>query len=219
MSSLQKSFLLIIVSVCCFGLEANAQLPHFGATVGLNFATVTGSDVSAAFPDKGARTGLVVGAFVTYDFIPFLGIQPEVLYSMKGTKGSAGSLYGLPGYSYTQTFNYIEIPVLLKLNLPLGPVTPLKASVYAGPDFAFNVASNEEFTGQGVPGGSYTIDTKDLTRLFDFNLAVGAGAGFDVGPTTLGLELRYTFGTGQLTKAGEGDFKNGVFAIMASVGI
>jgi len=68
--------------------------------------------------------------------------------------------------------------------------------------------------------GSITFDTKSLTKRFDSNLAVGAGAGFDVEPTTLGLELRYTFGTGTLTKTPEASaVRSGVFAIIVSLGI
>lgn len=115
-------------------------------------------------------------------------------------------------------FNYIEVPVFLKLNLPLGAALPFSPSVYAGPDFAFNVTSKSELTGQGIIGTA-TSDTKNITRSFDFNVAVGLGVGFGVGPANLGLELRYTFGTGSLLKAGEGTVKNGVFAVIPSVGI
>jgi hypothetical protein len=223
---MKRLFLLIVGMVCCFSLAANAQLPQFGAKIGLNFANVTGSDADAIFQGNGTRTGLVVGAFMTYDLIPLLSIQPEVLYSQKGTKGSGteyvdvnGSLYKAD-YTYTQTFNYIEIPVLLKLNLPLGPEVPVKASVYAGPDFAFNVASNIEATAQAI-GVSVTssMDTKSMTNSFDFNLAFGGGVGYDIGPTTLGLELRYTLGTGTIDQSSQTDFKNGVFAIMVSAGL
>ena len=221
MSCLKESSLLIVVSVFCFGIEASAQFPQFGVKVGLNLANVVvNGSMDNAFPGKELKPGLVVGAYMTYNIIPLVSVEPEVLFSMKGTMGSSTSLT-LPSGSvdYTQVFNYIEVPVLLRLNLPLGPVIPFKANVYAGPDFAFNVASNEKFTGAVIPGGSLTLDTKYLSSSFDFNLAVGAGAGFDLGPTTLGLELRYTLGTGTLAKPDEGDLRNSVFAIMASVGI
>jgi Outer membrane protein beta-barrel domain len=217
MSCLKKSSLLIAISVFCFGIEASAQLPHFGAKVGVNLANIYGPDASSNFPDKKMKPGLVVGGYMTYDIIPLLSIQPEVLFSMKGTKATGVSPQP---YDYTQSYNYIEVPVLLKLNIPLGPVATFKPSIFAGPDFAFNVASSEKFSGQYVQGGSATVDTKNATKSFDFNVAVGAGAGFDVGPTNLGLELRYTFGTGTLSKQVLiGNFRNGVFAIIASAGI
>ena len=217
MSFLKKSFLLIIISLCCFGITANAQLPQFGVKAGLNLANVIAKGGGESpFPGKELKLGFVAGAFMTYEILPLISVQPEVLFSMKGTKGSAET--NVP-YDYTQTYNYIEIPIFLKLNLPLGPVVPFNANFFAGPDFAFNVASNEKITAQGGPGGSLTLDTKDVTQNFDFNLVAGAGLGFDVGPTTLGLELRYTFGTGSLAKPNEGDLRNSVFAVMASIGI
>ncbi len=218
MSSKKMSLILIVVSVCCFSVRANAQLPHFGVKAGLNLATVNGPDVSKVFSNTELKPGVVVGAYMTYDLVPFLSIQPEVLYSMKGTKATENpSLPRLP-VNVTQIYNYIEVPVLLKLNLPLGPALPFSPSIFAGPDFAFNVTSKSEVTGLGIVGTT-TVDTKDITRSFDLNVAVGLGAGFGVGPANLGLELRYTFGTGSLLKAGESNLRNGVFAVMASVGI
>jgi len=223
---MKRLFLLIVSAVCCLNLAAKAQLPEFGAKIGLNFATVSGSDASAIFPGKGTKTGLVVGAFMTYNFIPLLSIQPELLYSMKGTKGSgteyieANGFFYNASYTYTQTLNYIEVPVLLKLNLPLGPEVPVKASVYAGPDFAFDVVSSLDATAQVMgSSASSTQDTKSMTNSFDFNLAFGGGVGYDLGPTTLGLELRYTLGTGTVDNSGQSIFKNGVFAIMVSAGL
>jgi len=201
-----KSSFLLIPLLCCFSVAANAQIPHFGAKIGLNFANVSGTEADE-LQGHGTRTGLVLGAFMEYDFIPVLGIQPEVLYSQKGTSGT------MEGASYTMAVNYIEIPVLLKVNMPLAPGTPVKVDLYAGPDFAFNVAATTEAS---MGGNTSTQDMSDVTNSFDFNLAFGGGLGFNVGPTTLGFDLRYSLGTGTVDKSG-GEVKNGVFALMASV--
>lgn len=218
MSCLKNLFVLVIISVFCFSLKANAQIPQFGAKVGLNLSTVYGNNIAVSFPNNEVKPGLVVGTYMTYDLVPLLSIQPEVLFSMKGTKGSSTTVFPIGmSYNYEQTFNYLEVPLLLKVNLPLGPAVPFKTSVYAGPDFAFNVASSDKITAGGT---SYTVDTRNITESFNFNVAVGAGAGFNVGPTTLGLELRYTFGTGSLTKTPDAaTVRNGVFAVMISAGI
>ena len=150
---------------------------------------------------------MVIGGFMTYDFIPMFGLQPEVLYSMKGASGTTQSV------SYTFSLNYIEIPVLLKFYIPLAPGSPISANLYAGPDFAFNVASSVETT---FNGQTTTTDESNITKGFDFNIMFGGGIGFNVGPTVLGVELRYSLGTG--TAANDGtDVKNGVFALLASV--
>lgn len=165
------------------GAEANAQLLHFGAKIGLNLATLYRYDIPYGLSGKQElRPGFVVGAYMTYGVIPFVSIQPEVLYSIKGTKFKETS--PTPA-EYLFSYNYVEVPVLLKLNLPIGSVTPFKASFYMGPDFAFNVAATQEVTiYPDVPGlldQSTTFDQKSSTNSFDFNFAVGAGAGYDVG--------------------------------------
>ncbi|MGC8595582.1 MAG: porin family protein [Candidatus Kryptoniota bacterium] len=194
--------------------QSNAQSLQYGGKIGLNFANVNGKDASNYYPGNGTRTGLLIGGFVDYAFAPMLSVQPEVLYSMKGTSGSTTNINGVP-VSYTMAVNYIEIPVLLKFKLPLAPGTPVNANIYAGPDFAFNVASSLTVSSGGQ---SQTTDESNNTNGFDFNLAFGGGVGFKVGPTTLGIELRYSLATGTADKTG-GDIRNSVFGLIASVGI
>lgn len=197
--------LLIVVFVFGFIFSIQAQTDiKYGAKAGLNFASLSGKDVP---PGAGTKTGLVIGGFMTWNFAPMFGLQPEVLYSMKGATGST------QGISYTFTVNYIEIPALLKFYIPLAPGSPIGADIYAGPDFAFNVASSVDQTSNGQ---SQTTDIKNTTNGFDFNLMFGGGFNFNVGPTLLGVELRYSFATG--TAANDGtDIKNGVLALLASV--
>ncbi|MHB8336234.1 MAG: porin family protein [Ignavibacteriaceae bacterium] len=197
--------LFLCLFIIGFSLSTQAQTDlKFGAKAGLNFANLSGNDVP---PGAGTRTGLVIGGFMTWNFAPMFGLQPEVLYSMKGTSGAT------QGVSYTFSVNYIEIPVLLKFNIPLAPSSPVSASLYAGPDFAFNVASSVETSSNGQ---TTTTDESNMTKGFDFNIMFGGGIGFNVGPTVLGVELRYSLGTG--TAASDGtDMKNGVLALLASV--
>lgn len=223
MSCLKKPILLIVISIFCFVIDTNAQVPQFGVKIGLNLSSVYGNDPDEAFPDRELKPGFVAGAYMTYAFLPLLSVQPEVLFSMKGTKGSYPWQTSPPSMAYTETFNYIEVPVLLKVDLPLGPAVPFKTSVYVGPDFAFNIASSEKITAPGMPS-PLIMDTKSSVKNFDFNIAIGVGAARDLGPTTLGMELRYTLGTGALCKDPDrtpydASVRNGVFAVIASVGI
>ncbi len=202
-----KKILLLLFVVCILGFSATAQAQFdlkFGATAGLNFANVSGNDVP---PGAGTKTGLVIGGFMIYNFAPMFGLQPEILYSMKGTSGAT------QGASYTISANYIEVPVLLKYYIPLAPGAPVSADIYAGPDFAFNVAASEDVT---YNSQTTTTDLKSNTKGFDFGLAFGGGVGFNLGASTLGVELRYTLGTGTVATDGT-DIKNGVFALLASI--
>ena len=205
---MKKSFLLSAFAlVICFSLTANAQI-QYGGKIGLNFANIGGTNAATSYPGNGTRTGLVIGGFMSYEFAPMFAVEPEVLFSMKGTSGST------EGITYTGILNYIEVPVFLKFKIPLAPGSPVSANLYAGPDFAFKVASSIEETENGQ---STTIDESSNTNGFDFGIAFGGGIGFRVGPTTLGLELRYTIGTGTVASNGI-DITNDVFGLIASVG-
>ncbi len=202
-----------LVFFLCLSAAASAQVPKFGGEVGLNFANINGSDASNYYPGNGTRTGLLIGGFMRYDFAPLFAVQPEVLYSMKGTSGST-TVNGA-GVSYTAVANYIEVPVFLKFKVPLAPKTPVGLDIYAGPDFAFNVASSLTVSSGDQ---TQTTDESNNTNGFDFNIAFGTDVSFGVGPTALGVGLRYSLATGTSDKTG-GDVRNAVLALIASVTI
>ncbi len=202
-----KKLLPLLFVVYLLGLSATAQAQFdlkFGVTAGLNFANISGNDVP---PGASTKTGLVIGGLMMYNFSPMFGLQPEILYSMKGSSGAT------QGASYTITANYIEIPVLLKYYIPLAPGAPVSANIYAGPDFAFNVAASQDVT---FNSQTTTTDLKSNTKGFDFDLAFGGGVGFNLGASTLGVELRYSLGTGTVATDGT-DIKNNVLALLASM--
>jgi len=71
-----------------------------GLKAGVNLAKVTGSDAG----DAQNLTGLVGGGFVGIK-LSSLVVQPELLFSMKGTKVNTEKI----------ELSYIELPVLLKM--------------------------------------------------------------------------------------------------------
>ncbi len=196
--------------------EAKAQ--EFGIIGGLNIASLGGG----VFSQQSSRDCLVVGGFARWDLVGGLAVQPEVLFSMKGASG-----YPAPGIapswdasyviSRREILDYVDVPVLLRINLFSIPLLPASFDIFAGPDFAFLMYSISKMTVVSAPG------TQELTtggpggfNLFDFNVAVGGGPEFNLGPTTLGLQLRYTFGTGRIfTNAGD-SWVNDVWSIMGS---
>src|SRR5438874_12214726 len=92
-----------------------------GLKVGVNFAkAVVASDTAATLENK---TGAAAGAFVRLG-LSRIAIQPEILFSMKGGQQPAG------GDEFHLKLNYLEIPVLLRLGMPLGGFAPF---LVAGP--------------------------------------------------------------------------------------
>jgi Outer membrane protein beta-barrel domain len=114
---------------------------HFGIKAGVNVSNVydtKGEDFVAK-----AKAGAALGAFVQIPLGKIIGIQPEILYSQKGFKGT-GKILG-NAYSYTRTTDYLDIPILLSIK----PVEML--TVVAGPQYSFlvrekNVFENTLFT-------------------------------------------------------------------------
>jgi len=205
-----KRIIFVIVGLMIVsGSVTNAQSRRIGITGGVNIANFNG------ISNATTKNGIIIGGFVEYDFIGGFVLQPELLFSMKGAKKPSTSSSTT---RYTWTANYIELPVLFKFDVVSVPILPVNVDLYAGPDFAFNVASRNEAT-----SGNTTTTTNEMsnTRPFDFNIAVGGGPNLDIGLAKVGVELRYTFGTGSAFKNGStpfGNAKNGVWSIMASAG-
>ena len=194
--------------------RASAQ--QLGITGGFNIASLTGH------PYSSSRDGLIIGGFARYNLVAGLSLQPEILFSMKGASGTPNSIGPVPVYvpeTSTLTLDYIEVPVLLRMNLFSLPILPAGFDIFAGPDFAFNVYSQAK-TMTYSPSGpqEFTSDASGNIREFDFNVAVGGGPDINLGPMTLGLEVRYTFGTGRAFRSAGSNWNNNVWSIMASAG-
>lgn len=109
---------------------------EFGAKVGINASNVwdeKGQDFQAD-----TKAGFAGGIFLGIPIGKFLGIQPEVLISQKGFKGS-GTLLGFP-YSFSRTTTYLDIP----LQVQLKPSEFL--TFVAGPQFSYLLNQKDNFT-------------------------------------------------------------------------
>ncbi|MVN76507.1 outer membrane beta-barrel protein [Hymenobacter sp. HMF4947] len=107
-----KKILLPILILASIG-EAQAQQVHFGLRAGVSFAKFVGPD--AVYNNQEYRTGFNAGALAKVDFSDHWALQPELMYSIKGTKQTFDNspLYG-NGAALYQRLNYVELPVLVK---------------------------------------------------------------------------------------------------------
>lgn len=152
-----------------------------GAKLGANYSNVYDSEGQDFVAD--AKLGFVVGGFVTIPLGKLFAIQPEVLYSQKGFKGS-GTLLGSP-YSYIRTTDYLDIPLFVA-------VRPSEyISILAGPQFSFLMSEKNEFTSatinttqeQAFNNDNIRKNTLCLIGGVDVNLSklvIGARAGWDL---------------------------------------
>ena len=108
-----------------------------GAKLGANYSNVYDSEGEDFVAD--AKLGFVAGGFVTIPLGKLFAIQPEVLYSQKGFKGS-GTLLGSP-YSFTRTTDYLDVPIFVAIR-PSEYFT-----ILAGPQFSYLMSQKDEFNG------------------------------------------------------------------------
>jgi hypothetical protein len=185
-----KRILVVLVVLMMFAVSASAQSSKaLGIKGGVNLFKPYGDDVVSI----DYYTSFAVGVFYYHAFSEIFVLQPELYYSVKGGKETGGSVLKL---------SYIDIPVLLKFNLPLEGKS-WAPNLYAGPYLAF-------LMGADVDGH----DVKDYFSSTDFGLVVGAGADFHLseGKHLLELDFRYSMGFTKIYDADQQDieaFNNG----------
>ncbi|TVT37935.1 PorT family protein [Hymenobacter setariae] len=159
---------------------AQAQTTSFGIKAGASLTNVTGDGVGSNVKNLFGFHG---GLFANFALNDAFSIQPEVLYSMKGTK-SEGPLGGYSG-ELTSRLHYIDVPVLARVNAG-GLFFEL------GPQIGFLVAAKQkqEISG-GQSAGTFEDDLKNRVRTIDFGYAAGLGYQLSNGP---GIGLRYNGG-------------------------
>jgi hypothetical protein len=189
-----KKLILTTLSLVAFTFS-NAQSndnttsgASFGFKGGVNFSNLYTEDVD----DNNVLTSFNAGIFVTMPITEFLAIQPEVLYSRKG----AELVYDNAFATGTAKFklNYIEVPVLLKINLTEN------FNVHAGPYFAYLI--DADVTNESSSGNfdfEENLSNDDFNK-FDYGLSAGLGFDFD----SFGIGARYNYGLSKVGK--ERDF-------------
>ncbi len=202
-----KRALTILVIAAIAGLAAIPQTAaasvQFGIKVGGNMAKPTGADADDPLATLKSRVGFTGGIFLAINFGSVLTIQPEIVYTMKGAS------YVALDDSYTDKLyaDYIEIPLLLKLRIPLPIIQPF---VIAGPSVGFKLS--EKLERDGVPFTDAIFKNNDYGAIF--------GAGVNLGRNFM-IDVRYSMGLQKVIHTIEGevdpDYKNGVWA--ATIGI
>lgn len=162
---------VLVLSAVSFKGFSQAQFA-IGLKGGLNMSKIDfTSDVNANVSN---RTGFHAGAFALVKIASF-GIQPEVLFSKQGSK------FTVDNSKLEANFDYIAVPVMFKLYLPLG------LNLQAGPQFGFLTVDELK---QTVSGSSQKIAT-NFKKKQDTSLALGAG--WDL-PFHLTIDARYVLG-------------------------
>lgn len=204
-----KKLTTVLVIAACVGLLALPQPARadvqFGIKAGGNMAKPTGLDAQDPLATLKNKVGFNGGIFLALNFGRVVTIQWEALYTMKG------ATYVALDDSYTDKLyaDYIEVPLLLKLRIPLPVIQPF---VFAGPTVGFKLQEKLESNGEEVPLTENLLKNNDYGAIF--------GAGLNLGRNFM-VDVRYSLGLQKVISTVEGelqpDFKNGVWS--ASLGI
>jgi hypothetical protein len=185
---------------------AAVPLRRFGFTAGFNSSTVGGSDVT----DASRRTGFTAGGLVVLPISQVFAIEPELLYTTKGAVSHEPA-----SASATLKMNYVEVPVLLRVDVPASG--ELRPFLYAGPAVSFKASCNVEATDQGV---SVSTSCDELNaqgaklKTVDYGLVGGGGVAFNVGGRAFSIGARYDHSLGKISS--DGDVKHRVISVLAT---
>lgn len=193
---------LAAVALAAAPAAAEAQ-SGFGIVGGVNFATLSGDGAG----DAGHRTGLVLGGFAAIPLGNVLTFRPEVVYTQKG------ATYELAGVERGLQLDYIEIPILLRIGVPVG----MGLHALAGPTMAFELSCSSEVEGGGVDL-SGDCDDDEERKSFLVGGQVGAGVDLPLGATVLSLDGRYTFDLESFPENEADERSHRVWSVTASVG-
>jgi hypothetical protein len=161
---------------------------RLGIKAGLNYSNVYDSKTEDFEADS--KVGFVGGAFLSIPLGKYLGLQPEILFSQKGFKGT-GSLLGSE-YKFTRTTYYIDLPLQFAFK-PSEFITLL-----AGPQYSYLLSQKDVFSNSIV---SYTQEQKfkneDVRKnIFGFVVGLDVNLKKVILGTRLGWDIRNNHGDG-----------------------
>ena len=191
--------------------SAQAQDIRLGLRAGANYSNLAGNIKNQdTYNNKiGFLGGVMLNVPVTSD--GFFSVQPEVLYSQKGFDNKPTEYTGLLGGKQKRegsvNYNYLDVPVLLKINA--------SGFVFeAGPQYSYLLSANDATKTTTTPalGGSPTTtesqNKRDVSGLNRNELGYLAGVGYQAS-NGLSLNLRYTGAFNDFVKNDNNSYFNG----------
>lgn len=164
---MKKAFVILIALL--FFNSSYGQV-RFGLKAGGNVANIDG------FDNHKMKLGISVGPALQVNLAELFFMQPELLYSIKGTRSSLTQ-----NNSETLNLNYINLPVLF------GYRVSKSFSVKLGPEIGHLLSAKSKFDGSST-------DVSDSFKDFDFGGDLALAFAFK----KLSVDLRYNYGFNHL---------------------
>lgn len=162
--------------------------PKFGIKGGINFANLYVDNVQ----DEHLKLGVNAGFYAKLPVTKGISIQPELLWSSKGSKDTYNNpVFGSGEYRFN--LNYVESPLLMVFNLT--PNFNLNGGAYVAYLASANV---KNMNSDGTISGVRELNAENFNR-FDYGLV--GGLGVDIENVTFGA--RYSYGMQTIGKSGQ----------------
>jgi Outer membrane protein beta-barrel domain len=196
---------IVVSFASCISTELLAQM-RAGVKGGLNVSNLYVDDVD----DENARFGFNLGFYGQILSSGVFAIQPELLFSTKGSKLEYGG--GLFDQTVKYNLSYLDLPVLAVFKL--GDAAEIHVGPYVGYLLGASISHDGDL-GSGVD----EID-KDHLKSFDYGLSGGFGLNFG----SLQVGARYNYGLAELADSDAAellinDAKNSVAQIYLSLNL
>jgi len=178
---IQSNFLcaLTLFLTASFGMlhaQNDNVTTEFCVKGGFNMSNFLSDDDEAT--DENILYGFNAGVYATLPISNFVAIQPEVLFTTRGSELEYDTDLGSGNTKFK--LNYIEVPLLVRVNITKN--FNLQAGGYA----SYLVSS--KVTGDGAIDFEEEIDTDDLNK---FDAGIVAGVGVDFSPISIGVRYNY----------------------------
>lgn len=190
------AFFLLSVAPCSAQTNVN-----YGAKVGANFSVIQTA--------RGTSERLMApagGPLIKVDLSRTLALQTELLYMVKGDRDEI--LIGEQSADVVIRLDYLELPLLLKLQAPL--LGNAEAGLYGGIAPALKIREELE-----DPRTDRTVD--NLVKNVDVGVSVGMEFGFNTRLGQFVVDARMTPGITEIAKGSflSPDSNNHTFTLMA----
>lgn len=201
-----KRFLIVSLAV----LIAAAVLPQsaaagVGVKAGYSWANLKFGGITEILPLTEVKN-FVGGVYFSMG-LGLFSIQPEILYTRQGTR-----LEALPNWMEDR-LDYIQVPVLLKIHVLPGPISP---TIYAGPYGAYLLSAKGV---QFVDGVTESTDIGDQRKSTDYGVVFGGGIDFRLPVIKLSAEVRYNLGLANVAQNAAAGESVKTKSLMVLVGI
>ena len=170
---MKKLFLITVLGLFISASSFAQGELRIGAKAGLNLASIGGDAYITGFSGFDSRTSFHIGGLVEIPISEKFSVQPEVLYSSKGSKFNFGF-----GSASDVKLDYVDLPILGKYHIIEG------LSAELGPVIGILIKADREENGM-------TVDRKDRYKSTDIGVAIGASYRLPMG---VFFSLRYNKG-------------------------